>query len=157
MAQIARGAADTKHSDLIAACREYYIPQFLPGFKVIYVDDGDGDRISDSQRPDLAAAGITITLGDSMPDVFLWNPITNALWVVEAATSDGEVDLHKVEQMQALAKRCRKSSIGFTTVYQTWKAAASRQSRFKNLPVGTHLWIMEDPGKHFFAMAPRAT
>jgi len=157
MARIARSAADTKHSDLIAACCEYYVLEFLPGFKVIYVDDGNGERISDSQRSDLAAADITITLGDSMPDVLLWNPNTNALWVVEAVTSDGEVDLHKVEQMQALAKRCHKSSIGFTTVYQTWKVAASRQSRFKNLPVGTHLWIMEDPGKHFLAMTPSAT
>lgn len=156
LAQVARSAADTKHSDLIVACREHYAAQFLTGYKVVYVDDGDGDRITKAQAADLAAAGITFTLGDSMPDVLLWNPVTNAMWIIEAVTSDGEVDLHKVAQIQALAARCHKSNVGFTTAYQTWRTAASRQSRLKNLPVGTHLWIMEDPSKHYLAIPPNA-
>jgi len=153
LAKVARSAVDTKHEDLIDACKEYYAPQFLQGFRVIYVDDGDGDRITDAQRAELANAGVTISLGDSMPDILLWNPTTEALWVVEAVTSDGEVDLHKVQQLKALADRSKKPSIGFTTAYQTWKAAAARQSRYKNLAVGTHLWIMEDPAKQFSVTA----
>lgn len=154
LAEIARSAADTKHSDLIAACRDYYVPQFLSGFTVIYVDDGDGDRITEAQRKELTRAGITLNLGDSMPDVLLWNPLTDGLWVVEAVTSDGEADLHKVAQIEALADRSGKASVGFTTAYKTWKAAASRQGRLKNLPTGTYLWIMEDPGKQFSILAP---
>lgn len=154
LSKIARAAADTKHSDLIEACVQHYASAFLPGFKVLYIDDGDGDRITDAQSLALKEAGISITLGDSMPDALLWNRSSDTLWVVEAVTSDGEVDLHKVTQLQALAARAHKSIAGFTTAYQTWKVAASRQGRHKNLPPGTYLWIMEDPSKHFLAMAP---
>lgn len=156
LANIARAAVDTKHSDLIAACIRHYVPEFLPGYEVVYVDDGDGDRITEAQRGELAAAGITLTLGDSMPDVLLWNPKADAIWVIEAVTSDGEVDTHKVQQMQALTRRCGKTSVGFTTAYHTWKMASTRQSRVKNIPVGTYLWIMEDPGKQFNALPPQS-
>ncbi|MEZ4767122.1 MAG: BsuBI/PstI family type II restriction endonuclease [Caldilineales bacterium] len=157
LAQLARTAVDTKHSDLIEACVAHYVPAFLPGYQIIYIDDGDGDRITDAQRVELSAAGVTLGLGDSMPDILLWNRSTGWLWVIEAVTSDGEVDLHKVERLSDLAQRSGKQGIGFTTAYQTWKAAASRQARHKNLPPGTFLWIMEDPTKHFHALESPTT
>jgi len=152
MAELAKKAVDTKHSDLILACQAIYAPNFLPGYEVVYVDDGDGDRITEAQQKALALAGIQLTLSDAIPDVLLWNPATNALWVIEAVTSDGEVDFHKLRQLTALAARASKIEIKFTTAYQTWKAAAARQAKYKNLPPGTYLWIMEDPTKHFLAL-----
>lgn len=154
MAELARKAVDTKHSDLILACQTVYAANFLPGYELIYVDDGDGDRITQTQREILAQAGIEITLSDAIPDLLLWNQTADALWVVEAVTSDGEVDLHKLRQLTILANRAGKAKINFTTAYQTWKAAAVRQGRYKNLPPGTYLWIMEDPTKHFLAIEP---
>lgn len=155
LADLARRAVDTKHSDLVQACQTIYAPLFLPDYTVIYVDDGDGDRVTEAQRLSLGRVGISFTLGDSMPDVLLWHPTADVLWVVEAVTSDGEVDLHKLRQLTDLARRSRKKGIGFTTAYQTWKAAAARQSRHKNLPPGTYLWILEDPTKHFKALEPK--
>ncbi len=152
LTQLARAAVDTKHSDLIQACQTYYSPAFLPGFQVIYIDDADGDRVTEAQRTVLINAGVSFVLSDAMPDVLLWNRDTDWLWVIEAVTSDGEVDLHKIQQLSELAKRSGKPGIGFTTAYQTWKAAATRQSRYKNLPPGTYLWIMEDPTKQFYAL-----
>jgi hypothetical protein len=154
MAELAKHAVDTKHSDLIQACQKVYSTIFLSGYNVIYVDDGDGDRITEEQRQSLAQAGIEFTLSDAMPDVLLWNPIDDKLWVIEAVTSDGEVDIHKLRQLTALATRAGKAEINFTTAYQTWKAAATRQTKYKNLPPGTYLWIMEDPTKHFLAIEP---
>jgi hypothetical protein len=152
LTRLARAAVDTKHSDLIEACRTFYAPAFLPAFQVIYIDDADGDRVTEAQRAVLATAGVSLGLGDAMPDILLWNRNTDWLWVVEAVTSDGEVDLHKVQQLSELAKRSGKLGIGFTTAYPTWRAAALRQSRHKNLPPGTYLWIMEDPTKQFHAL-----
>ena len=65
------------------------------------------------------------------------NKETDHLWVIEAVTSDGEVDIHKKESLEAFAKRNGKSGVGFTTTYLTWKAAAARQSSQKNLADGT--------------------
>lgn len=149
MAEASRQLVDTGHSDLIQASVEHYAPRFLPGYKVIYVDDGDGDRITDEDRASLAEAGIELRLGDAMPDVLLWNPKTDRLWVIEAVTSDGEVDLHKVNQLKALADRCGKAGVDFTTSYRTWKEAATRQGTHGNIAVESYIWIQGDPAKHF--------
>jgi hypothetical protein len=151
LAKESRSRVDTKHSDLIVACRDHYAPHFLPGYEVLYIDDSDGERISEPERDNLYRASITIGLGDAMPDVLLWNKTTDHLWVIEAVTSDGEVDNHKVAQMSALAKRSGKSGVGFTTAYQTWSAAARRQGKYKNIAPGTYIWIQEDPSKHYLA------
>ena len=85
-----------------------------------------------------------------MPDVLLWNPDTDQLWVIEAVTSDGEVDLHKKNSLVAFTERHHKASIGFTTAYPTWKKAAERQGKLKNLADDTWLWIQEDPSRNIY-------
>lgn len=151
LAAASRARVDTKHSDLIQASIAHYAPRFLSGYDVLYVDDADGDRIEETDRRNFYRAGIDIDLADSMPDVLLWNPRTDWLWVIEAVTSDGEVDHHKVANLIALAQRCGKAGIGFTTTYLTWKSAAARQGRYKNIAPGTYIWIQEDPSKQFLA------
>jgi hypothetical protein len=49
LAEASRQQVDTKHSDLIRASHQYYVPHFLPGYEVLYIDDGDGDRISEPE------------------------------------------------------------------------------------------------------------
>ena len=152
LAEQSRALVDTKHSDLINASIEHYVPNFLPAYEVVYVDDGDGDRITDEDRERFQEAGIVLKLDDAMPDILLWNRETNWLWIIEAVTSDGEVDIHKAQQLRELAKRCGKTGIGFTTTYGNWRDAAVRQSAHKNLAVDTYVWIQDDPGKHFLAV-----
>jgi hypothetical protein len=148
-AQATRESASGGHEDLIRACREIYAPRFLPEYEILFVDDSDGDRVSEGEHDALWDAGIEISLGDPMPDVLLWNRRSDALWVIEAVTSDGEVDQHKVRQMRAFAERNGKEQIGFTTAYPTWKLAAQRQGRHKNIAPGTYIWIWQDASKHF--------
>lgn len=140
---------DSGHADLIRASVDHYAVRFLPGYELLYIDDSDGDRVSAEEKAKMAAAGVTLTLGDAMPDALLWNPATDHLWVIEAVTSDGEVDFHKVAQMERLAARCGKSGVGFTTTYRTWRDTAARQSAHGNIAVGTYIWIQSDPAKHF--------
>lgn len=149
MAEAARKLIDNGHADLIRASADHYASRFLPGFQVLYIDDSDGDRITAAEREKLATAGVELRLEDAMPDVLLWHPETDHLWVIEAVTSDGEVDLHKVAQMAKLATRCGKAGIGFTTTYRSWKEAAARQAVHTNLAVGSYLWIQGDPAKQF--------
>jgi hypothetical protein len=119
----------TPHQGLITAACEVYAPNFLPGFEVLYIDATDGQRVTEEQQQALQKAGIAIGLGDSMPDILLWNRKTDALWVIEAVTSDGEVDLHKVQSRSSLAERSGKKSIGFTTANATWRDAVARQGK----------------------------
>lgn len=150
-AEAIRSSTDTAHADLIRACCEVYAPKFLPGYEILFVDDSDGDRVSEGEREALYGSGLDFSLEDAMPDVLLWNRGTEGLWVIEAVTSDGEVDQHKVDQVRAFARRNGKEAVGFTTAYPTWKVAAQRQGRHKNVAPGTYIWIREDAAKHFFA------
>jgi len=142
-------AVDNGHKHLIDLSISVYAKSFLPKFGVLYVDDSDGQRISPEAEERLAGAGITIGLEDAFPDVLLWNSESDELWCIEAVTSDGEVDSHKVEQVGKMAKRCGKKGVGFTTTYLTWKAAASRQDANRNLAIGSFIWISSDPTRHF--------
>lgn len=135
------------HRNLIVAATGIFATKFLPGFQVLYVDSGDGDRVTDQDKETLRKAGLDIGLGDSMPDVLLWNRQSAELWVIEAVTSDGEVDLHKVQSLTKFANRHGKKRIGFTTVYATWKEAAARQGKHKNIAPGTKIWIQQDGTK----------
>ncbi|WP_322893474.1 MULTISPECIES: BsuBI/PstI family type II restriction endonuclease [unclassified Yoonia] len=152
MAEMSRKATDSGHAQLIQSSVTNYAPRFLPGYELLYVDDADGDRISNKERDKMAEAGVQLTLADAMPDALLWHPETDWLWVIEAVTSDGEVDSHKVKQLTALSERCGKAGIGFTTTYRTWKEAAARQGRHKNIAFETFIWIQEDPSKHLLVV-----
>jgi len=140
MAELARANVDSGHKDLIRASVEQYAPRFLPGFEVLYIDDADGDRISDVERARMAGAGVNLTLEDAMPDVLLWNRATDHLWVIEAVTSDGEVDMHKVQAVERMAARCGKAGVGFTTTYRTWKETAARQGPHQNIAIDTYMF-----------------
>lgn len=144
---------DRKHSDLIASAIRDYVPRFLNGYELLYVDETDGDRVTDEDKKRLGQAGIELTLADAMPDVLLWNPESDRLWSIEAVTSDGEVDAHKVEQLTALTERSGKAGIDFTTAYPDWKKAAQRQSAHKNIAPGTYIWIAEEPAKQLHVSA----
>ncbi len=151
----AKKMADNSHTDLIQASINHYVPAFLSGYEVLYVDDGDGDRITDEQKEKLATAGLTLDLGDAMPDVLLWLPAQRKLWVIEAVTSDGEVDSHKATQMRNFAKRHSITEIGFTTTYPTWKKFAERQKTTKsNLAIDSYVWILEAGSSQFKVTAP---
>lgn len=150
MAKISSRRVGSKHKDLIQDCVKVYAPRFLPEFRVLYVDDSDGDRITEKEAAILAKAGIEIGIADAMPDVILCNDKDKTLWVIEAVTSDGEVDSHKVQQLKALAKRSGYGKVSFTTAYPSWKIAAARQGKHKNIAMGTFIWIVEDPSRHFW-------
>jgi hypothetical protein len=153
MAKKAARRVDTKHQDLIDSSVDNYAPKFLKGYQVLYVDSTDGDRITAEDRELLEEAGLSLELGDAMPDVLLWNDETDWLWVIEAVTSDGEVDLHKRKRLTEFAERHGKAGIGFTTTYQTWKRAGRRQAKTNNIAPETFIWIEESPTIHLHVKA----
>ena len=150
MAEEASRQIDKKHATLIKTTVKVFAKKFLPEYEVLYVDDRDGERITEEARKRLQDAGLELGLEDAMPDILLWKPGTAFFWVVEAVTSDGEVDLHKVEQVERFIRRTLPDAkVGLTTAYRTWRDAARRQGKHKNLAPHTYLWIQEDPSKHF--------
>ncbi|GAB3040125.1 BsuBI/PstI family type II restriction endonuclease [Spirosoma pulveris] len=139
------------HTNLIEKSIELYASHFLPGFISIYKDDADGDRISDEERSLMDKYGIKLELEDSFPDVILYNPTSSTLWFIEAVTSDGEVDEHKLTGLKRICLKSSKNFGGATTTYLTWKMFSARQQKHKNLADSSRVWILEDPQKEFIA------
>src|SRR5690606_37447164 len=102
--------------------------------------------------------GIQLGLGDPYPDVLLFDDASRSVWIVEAVTSDGEVDHHK---LNAIKEFCRKQKnvkfSGATTAYKLWKDAAKRQAAHKNIATGTYIWIQEAGGTILRLLEPPAS
>ncbi|MBU3010183.1 hypothetical protein KO506_02090 [Polaribacter vadi] len=137
------------HEFLIQMSINLYAKHFLPDFILVYKDDSDGDRISEEEKKLMESYGISLGIEDAFPDAIFINPKTKELWFIEAVTSDGEVDEHK---MSSLNNICAKSNLNFggaTTTYLNWKDFARRQSSNKNLADKSKVWLFEDPQKEF--------
>ena len=143
----------TPHARLIEDAAETYAPRFLPGYQVVFIDVGDGTRVTEEDELCLADAGLGIERGDAMPDILLWNPESDQLWVIEAVISDGEVDSHKVARMDEYCERYNKSGISYTTAYPDWRTCGRRQNVNRNIHPNSYIWIRDDPSKQYFCAA----
>lgn len=138
----------SRHRILMERAKDAHIAwPALDGFKVIYIDDGDGDRIKEQWEVALAKSGLVLNLETRYPDVILVNWETRALWIIESVTSDGEADPIRVDEMSAWAAAAGWMLIGATTAYEDFKALARRQDKVPNLASGTHVWIARSAGQ----------
>ena len=138
-----------EHRSLIGAAKNVYAPSFLPGYYVVFEDSGDGDRITAAEKAALERHGVELDLSDAWPDLILVHDTDKSLWFIEAVTSDGEIDGHKLQGLRRICEKSGKSFGGATTVYATWKRLAQRQGFVKNLARETYVWLQEDPEKVF--------
>lgn len=137
------------HQYLIQQSIDIYAKFFLPDFIVVYKDDADGDRVSKEEKELMDRLGIVLELEDAYPDVILHNKTNNSLWFIEAVTSDGEVDEHKIKGLFRICKKSNMQFSGATTTYLYWRTLAARQQRNKNLANNSMIWILEDPQKQY--------
>lgn len=141
---------DSAHKQLIELSISVYAAHYLPGYIPIFTDYADGDRVTDEERQKLDQYGVIFgTIYDVWPDAILINPETDTLWFIEAVTSDGEADQHKVDGLKAICENSGKNYGGVTTTYETFKRFAARQQAENNLARDTFVWIKECPNKQF--------
>lgn len=138
----------SSHSDLIHSAVAHFLGNRFAGYALIFVDDDDGNRIRDEWRDKLEEAGIELTLDDRFPDAILWSRERDDFLILDAVTSDGEVDEIRMSDIQESFARQGKRVRHFATAYATWKRVAERQAQVKNLARGSLLWIAEDGGKY---------
>ncbi|PGD05869.1 hypothetical protein COM34_21115 [Bacillus wiedmannii] len=144
------GNGTLSHKGLIEDSINIYSKNYLSGYKCIFKDAEDGNRITKEERALLDLYKIKFgDLEDVWPDVILYNKEEDSLWFVEAVTSDGEVDTHKLQGFIKICQKSNKKFAGCTTTFYTWKRFYERQSSNNNLAPGTNFWIKECPEKYF--------
>jgi BsuBI/PstI restriction endonuclease domain len=116
-------------------------------FKSVYIDDTDGDRVSEQEHQALDQRGLDFGGNWRYPDALLVNDADQEVWIIDAVTSDGEVDENRAEDfVKAFAER-GWSVAGFTTAYRSWDDLARRQGGWKNLAYRSNVWIAADGGR----------
>lgn len=139
------------HKKLIDDSVNIYAKYYLPGYICVFKDADNGDRITSEEKYLLNKYNINFgNLDDVWPDAILFNPNTNSLWFIEAVTSDGEVDSHKIKGFERICKNSNKNFGGCTTTYFTLKRFYERQSSQNNISQGSYFWIKEFAEKHFY-------
>jgi hypothetical protein len=135
------------HGALIDTAVDILQSQRLPEYDLVYIDDGDNERVENEWKPKMVAMGLALDLDDKYPDAILAHPETRGLWVVDAVISDGELNKDRCDAIAAWAEEHGCHVEGFVTAYLTWKKAGQRQGKHRNIAAGSYMWIAEDGGK----------
>jgi hypothetical protein len=121
----------------------------LRDYELVFIDDADEERVKDEWKKELEPRGLLPDLDSLWPDAILVRDADTSLWLIDAVTTDGEIDETRRAELEDWASARGYRVAGYTTAYETWKRTASRQAKVKNLATGTSVWIAEDGGKVF--------
>ena len=100
----AQGLSAGKHSDLIRAIIEEFVPRFVPGGELVYVGD-TGTKWGYFDEKLLHTLGVKVGSHGKMPDVVVYYRERNWLVLVEAVASSGPAS-----SCRSAAMRLRSSS-----------------------------------------------
>ena len=103
-----------EHNVLQVAIIEQFGPRFAPGAVVLYVGDTAKKHVV-FDRDHLASLGVPITKHDKLPDVVLYDPAKQWLFLVEAVTSHGPVSPKRHREIETFLKGCQAERVYVTT------------------------------------------
>lgn len=129
-----------EHNVLQVAIVEELGPRFAPDAVVLYVGDTALKHVV-FVAEELKKIGVPITEHDKLPDVVLYRPDKNWLYLIEAVTSHGPVSPKRhqeLEKMLAHSKADRVYITAFLTVPEFRKYAA-------DIAWETEVWIADNP------------
>ena len=94
-----------EHNALQVAIIEEFGPRFAPGAEVLYVGDTAKKHVI-FERDQLARLGVPITEHDKLPDIVLYDPAKQWLFMIEAVTSHGPVSPKRHREIESFLGRC---------------------------------------------------
>lgn len=129
-----------EHSQLIKRFMEAFVPDFVPGSRVLFTGDV-GETCGYFDEEGLRALGVDVDVRDNMPDVLLYYPAKNWLLLVEAVTSHGPID---GKRRGALARSFNRSTA--VLLYVSAFATRDELARYaEEIAWKTDVWIAETP------------
>jgi hypothetical protein len=128
------------HNQLQVAIMEEFGPRFAPGANLLYVGDTASKRIVfDAQE--LAKLNVPVTQHDKLPDIILYLPERNWLFLIEAVTSHGPVTPKRHHEIEATLKDCPAGRV-YITAFLDVRAFRKYAGM---IAWETEVWIAESP------------
>lgn len=132
------------HNELQGRIIEAFIPAFDPTAQVLYCGD-TADKYLFVDEPKLREIGIDLSREShtKLPDVVLYNPQKNWLYLIEAVTSHGPIGKKRMHNLEKMLDQTTAGLI-FITAFLT---KASFRKFADDIAWETEVWIAENP-KH---------
>lgn len=128
------------HNRLQVAIVEEFGPHFAPGASLLYVGDTALKHVVFDAH-ELAKLNIPVTQHDKLPDIILYWPERNWLFLIEAVTSHGPVSPKRHREIEAMLKNC-----GAERIYITAFLDVKVFRRYAgDIAWETDVWISETP------------
>ncbi len=128
------------HNELQAAIVRDFGPRFAPGARVLYLGDTAHKHVVMDAKG-LADLGVTLTEHDKLPDVVLFQPDRNWVFLVEAVTSHGPVSPKRYKELELTFANC-----GADRVYVTAFPNASAFRKYAaEIAWETEVWLADSP------------
>lgn len=129
------------HNKLQVAIIEDFGPRFAPGARPLYVGD-TANKTLHIDEVGFAEIGIPVPSHDKLPDVVLYDPEKNWVYLIEAVTSHGPVSAKRVVEMLELLLKDTKAEPVFVTAFPDFKTF---KDFLLEIAWETEVWIAEQP------------
>jgi type II restriction enzyme len=119
---------------------ELFPPHFASGAILLYVGDtADKDLFVATEQ--LIALQIPVTEHDKLPDIILYLPLQNWLYLFEVVTSHGPMTPKRIVELKKLLQNCPAKKI-YVTAFPTF---AAFRRHVRDIAWETEVWIAEAP------------
>jgi hypothetical protein len=129
-----------KHNALQVAVVEELGPRFAPGAKLLYLGDTAKKHIVYA-TDELAKLSIGITEHDKLPDIVLYDPKKNWLFLIEAVTTHGPVNPKRHAEIETMLAACPAERVYVTAFLDK----ADFRKYAADIAWETEVWIAETP------------
>lgn len=125
---------------LIKAMLDDFCAYFIPHGEVVYIGDADA-KLMHFDESRLASLGVTVDTHGKLPDLVVYQPHKNWLFLMEAASTHGPVDAKRHGELQYLFRDC---TAGLVYV-SCFPDRAIMRKYLADLAWETEAWCASDP------------
>ena len=129
-----------KHNLVQAAIIEEFAPRFAAASVVLYLGDTE-QKVVIVEAPTMEALGIPLSQHGKLPDVILYDPKKNWLFLVEAVTSHGPMSPKRLAELKEMLKGC---SAGFVFV-SAFLSLKDYKKYATQIAWHTEVWLVDTP------------
>jgi adenine-specific DNA-methyltransferase len=126
---------------LIQKIIEEFCERFAMGSQAVYIGDTSSKTEVFYNRDLLESLGVVLDDHGKMPDVIVYQPEKNWLFLIEAVTSHGAITTTRLRQLEILFQNC-KAGIVFVTAFET---RATMRRYLADIAWETEVWVAETP------------
>jgi hypothetical protein len=128
------------HNQLQVAVVKEFGPRFAPGANLLYVGDTAEKHIHIEAQL-LSSLNVPVTEHDKLPDIILYWPKRNWLFLIETVTSHGPVSPKRYLEIETMLKNCQAERV-YVTAFPDAKTFRRYSSE---IAWETEVWIAETP------------